>query len=149
MKKYNIIVFLFIICLVNIFLACDNDTANNCSICDNGSMDNNCPTCDNNSNGNNDQIKISTLRVVNNFETIIISVSLVGYEFNSLNITHGNSQTFALAGGMPGGYNNINVIVRYRNSAGSAVRSINKNYNFINGGTTTVTLSGFLIANLE
>ncbi len=82
-----------------------------------------------------------SLKVVNQYESRLIkSVSLVGYEFNNLLITAGNSQTFALDGGMPGGYSNININVSY--GSGSVTRQINSQFNFEDGETTTITLKG-------
>jgi len=84
--------------------------------------------------------KNTSLKVVNQTSGKITSVSLVGYDFNSLSISTGQSQTFSLDNGMPGGYENINVSVTcsftYYN------RWINNTFNFNKGGTTTITLSG-------
>lgn len=79
------------------------------------------------------------LKVVNQYEGRYISnVSLVGYEFSSLNITYENSQTFNLDNGMPAGYDNINIQVTYR--SGTATWYTNKSFNLKNGATTTITL---------
>ena len=79
-----------------------------------------------------------SLKVVNppvsGYARAITSVVLVGYEFLNLNITPGNSQTFILKNGMPGGYNNINVTVGYY------PYFISNKFNFSNGKTTTITL---------
>lgn len=88
-------------------------------------------TCDNGDNN-----KYPSLKVVNQYQgRSILSVRLVGYEFNNLLISPGNSQTFTLMQGMPGGYNNINVTVNYGGS-------ISNKFNFNNGKTTTITLKG-------
>jgi len=65
----------------------------------------------------------------------------VGYEFNNLNITSGNSQTFALDSGMQGGYENINIIVIYGDPY-SPSNSISTRVNFYKGKTRTITLEG-------
>ncbi len=93
-------------------------------------------TCD---SGENYPSLYPSLKVVNQFVgRSIKSVSLVGYNFNSLLITAGNSQLFALDGGMPGGYEDINVTVLY----GSAFANWNASntFDFNDGETTTITL---------
>ncbi|WP_406672469.1 hypothetical protein [Natronospira sp.] len=84
-----------------------------------------------------------TLKIVNQVtdNRYISSVELVGYEFNNLNITSDNSQTFALDSGMPGGYENINIIVSYRTST-TPTNSRNTTVNFKYGEITTITLKG-------
>jgi hypothetical protein len=54
----------------------------------------------------------------------ITSVSLVGYDFNSLSLIGGESQTFTLSDGMYGGYNDINVNVGFRYGSRSWSNSI-------------------------
>jgi hypothetical protein len=79
------------------------------------------------------------MRVLNNYENrAIISVSLVGYSFGSLSIETGESQTFHLWGGMPGGYENINVIVSYR---GGVTRQTSNKFDFEDGQITEMTLT--------
>lgn len=72
----------------------------------------------------------------------IIGVSLVGYKFNNLDIKpKGDSQTFTLDKGMPGGYENINVTVSYiRYSGIIGYASIKVDFN--KGETTTIHLTG-------
>lgn len=62
-----------------------------------------------NINGNSNSYPM--LKVINNYSERIVSVSLVGYSFESLYIGNGQSQTFYLTNGMPAGYRNINVRV--------------------------------------
>ena len=71
----------------------------------------------------------------------ITAVELIGYDFDNLNIEIGESQTFVLDQGMPGGYDNINVVVRHRraNQIGSASTI---SVDFQNDVTKTVTLKG-------
>jgi hypothetical protein len=96
-------------------------------------------SCDNgNGNGNGNSYSYPSLKLVNQSSGgPITSVKFVGYEFNNLNITAGNSQTFALMNGMLGGYNNINIVIIYDSG-----HYLNKNFSFLNGNTTTVTLKG-------
>ena len=88
--------------------------------------------------------KYPSLKVVNqNDESekiTISSVVLVGYEFNNLSIAKGNSQSFTLTEGMPAGYNDINVVVKYY--AVGQNRSSSIKINFTNGQTSSVTLRG-------
>ena len=69
-------------------------------------------------------------------------VSLVGYEFDNLNISpNGDSQTFTLNAGMPGGFEDINievVYIRYSGVFGTASIEVD----FEIGQTTTITLTG-------
>jgi len=78
-----------------------------------------------------------SLKIVNGSDySTIKSVSLVGYDFQTLNITKGSSQTFVLDKGMPGGYNNIKVTVYASPYYPSGTA------NFTDGATTTLTLKG-------
>ena len=86
--------------------------------------------------GNSPDPNYPILRVVNlHALNPITSVSLVGYEFNHLRLYRGQSQTFILDRGMPGGYNNININIR-------AVQNFNARVNFAHGMTTVITLRG-------
>jgi len=95
---------------------------------------------------NNQPVEVyPSLKLVNELKESwrpIVEVSLVGYEFNSLNIEpNGGSQTFTLDKGMPAGYENINVKVRYKQaSTYIATRSII--INLKKGNTTKITLKG-------
>lgn len=84
-----------------------------------------------------------TLRVVNDLDDYyyITSVKLVGYEFESLKIHGGESQTLELKNGMPGGLDDVNVIVSYRSSPYSLWRA-NASIDFNEAGSTTITLKG-------
>lgn len=84
------------------------------------------------------ELEFPSMKIINNSESASIKeVSLVGYSFNNLDINYNETQTFILDKGMPGGYININVIVRYD----SIHMPIQKKYNFANGLTTTITVS--------
>ena len=86
------------------------------------------------------------LKVVNAIaeSKYIKSVALVGYEFANLYITDGSSQVFSLDKGMPGGYTNINVVVRY--GLTTTTWTVQNTFDFSDGITTTVTLKD---SNLE
>jgi len=86
-----------------------------------------------------------TLKVTNDLEDdwrSITAVSLVGYTFDNLDIQpFGDSQSFILDEGMSGGYENINVTVRYIRYTGvSASRSLK--IDFFDGETTSIKLTG-------
>jgi len=74
----------------------------------------------------------------------ITAVRLVNYEFNSLEIDVGDSQTFTLDDGMPGGYSDINIIVSYRRAGNQYSMNIEKD--FTDGETTTVRMKGCISA---
>lgn len=82
------------------------------------------------------------LKVVNavNDTSPIINVELVGYEFSNLNIIPGTSQTFVLDNGMPGGYDDINIVVTYQEPGTRGYPTIKVDFN--DDETTTVTLKG-------
>lgn len=71
---------------------------------------------------------------------LINAVTIVGYDFNSLSLAKGDSQTFLLDNGMPGGYEDININV--------LLSGVNKRIkvNFKNGETTKVTMKGCISA---
>ena len=83
------------------------------------------------------------LRLVNENtnDAIVTSVRLLGYEFENLNIDVGESQMFTLENGMPGGYDDINVIVGWKRSAWQS-GSVNAAFDFGNGDITTITFEG-------
>jgi hypothetical protein len=87
--------------------------------------------------------KYPSLKIVNavSDNNYISSVSLVGYDFNYLNIASGNSQTFTLENGMPGGYKSINVTISIRVFM-TPIGSLSKTVNFNDGDTTIITLKG-------
>jgi len=74
----------------------------------------------------------------------ITAVRLVNYEFNNLEIDEGDTQTFTLDDGMPGGYDNINVIVNYRRA--NRPFSLNIDKDFVDGDTTIVRMKGCISA---
>lgn len=70
----------------------------------------------------------------------IKAVEMVGYTFNLLEIDKGESQTFTLDNGMPGGYSDINLIVRYGPTG--AIWYASKKVDFSDGQVTTVSMKG-------
>lgn len=91
---------------------------------------------------NDDEVKeYPLLKIINQNteERDIVSVKLVGYDFDNLSIDKNNSQTFILDSGMSGGYEDINVTVRLTGPQ-IIIRSIK--VNFKDGYTTSITSKG-------
>ncbi len=72
----------------------------------------------------------------------IISVKLVGYDFDNLSIDKNNSQTFILDNGMSGGYEDINVTIRM---AGPQIIIRSIKVDFKEGYTTSITSKGCIV----
>lgn len=64
----------------------------------------------------------------------------MGYSFTSIEISEGESQTFQFNDGMPGGYENISISVRYGPPASLWGQSTS--VNFTDCESTTVSLTG-------
>ena len=81
----------------------------------------------------------TTLTINNQNDIISVrKVSLVGYEFEDIEIDFGEMRSFTLDDGLNGGYNNVNINVRYYCGARHWSESISKN--FTQGENTTVTI---------
>jgi hypothetical protein len=70
----------------------------------------------------------------------IYAVDLPGYDFEALTIPIGDSQTFILDEGMPEGYEEIDVIIRFGTIGFDHSQSVA--VNFENGKTSKITLKG-------
>tara|TARA_Y100000996_G_C22149850_1_gene489974 strand:- start:63 stop:440 length:378 start_codon:yes stop_codon:yes gene_type:complete len=80
-----------------------------------------------------------TLTISNQYDNISVrTVSLVGYEFEDIEIDFGQARTFTLDDGINGGYDNVNINVRYYCGARHWTKSVSKN--FVEGENTTITL---------
>jgi hypothetical protein len=125
MKKWKNCIFFVMFIVLIVIPSCDNEN----NECNNETH--------NEENNNGDNISnYPLLKVVNEHSNIRInSVLLVGYEFRNISITNGNSQTFSLSNGMPGGFNDIIVSV-------GGWGTYSTRANFTNGRTTTVILRG-------
>lgn len=77
----------------------------------------------------------------NTNEEVVTSVRLLGYEFDNLSIEIGESQTFILDNGMPGGFDDINVITSWSRSVWQS-GSVNEEFDFNDGDVTTITFKG-------
>jgi len=84
-----------------------------------------------------------SLMVVNESteNSLITSVSLVGYTLGSLSIEPGSSQTFVLDKGMSGGYEDININVRFR-AQNTSYGTESISVSFSEGKTKTIKLKG-------
>lgn len=84
-----------------------------------------------------------TLTIVNqnNNEAYLTSVRLLNYDFTNLNIEIGDSQTFRLDAGMPGGHENINIIVAWSRSIYQG-GTVNSSFDFVDGENTTIIFDG-------
>jgi hypothetical protein len=102
-------------------------------------------SCNKDSNCTAPEDNYPSLKITNDLKDYwraITTVSLVGYHFNDLDIEPlGDSQLFLLDKGMPGGYENINVTVYYRSYPGT-ISSRSLKVNFVDGETTSLTLTG-------
>jgi len=82
---------------------------------------------------------VTSLTISNQNDIISVrTVSLVGYEFEDINIDYGQARTFTLDNGINGGYDNVNVNVRFY--CGSRHWTVSVSKDFIQNENTTVTL---------
>jgi len=136
MRKWNLFFFLTVFLIITMVSSCDNNHENNNQECNNSGDSG--ETGGNNTDNSYPKLTMVNLHAISS----VVSVSIVGYEFRSLNIARGNNQTFSLMQGMPGGYTDINITVGFRSHPASSVLYVSRNINFFNGKTTTVTLRG-------
>jgi len=81
----------------------------------------------------------TSLTIFNQYDDISIrEVSLVGYEFPDLSIDYGESEIFTLDNGINGGYDNVNVNVKFYCGARNWTGSVSKN--FIQNEENIITL---------
>ena len=81
----------------------------------------------------------STLTIVNDrVDESITRVSLVGYDFDNINIRYGKEKTFNLKDGINGGYDDVNVTFETE-GYGDAYR-ISKSFIFWEDNNTRITL---------
>lgn len=86
-----------------------------------------------------EEIPVTSLTISNQNDIItIIEVSLVGYEFEDISIDYGQARTFALNNGINGGYDDVNINVKFSCGARNWTGSVSKD--FIQNQNTTVTL---------
>lgn len=83
------------------------------------------------------------LQIINKAQVTITAVSLEGYQFSELSIKQNQSIVFELKDGMPGGYKNVTVSVRYRpyRVSNRPVPPILANLDFADGKTTTLEIN--------
>ena len=122
MKK---LFYLMIVCLF--FVACNNNTNT---------------TTETGNNTDKNAVSYPYLNVENAISgtsSVVMAVSLVNYDFTPLGIKGGQSQTFVLDRGMPGGYDNILISITF-GVPGQAQRYYRIYKSFQNGTTTIVRI---------
>ena len=82
------------------------------------------------------------LKIVNQGQITILKVVLEGYEFSDLNLKQNQSIILDLDKGMPGGYKDVTVSIRYRpyKVTNSAIPPILTKLNFADGKITQLTI---------
>ena len=81
----------------------------------------------------------TTMTIVNDrVDESITRVSLVGYDFSSINIQFGQSKKFVLEDGINGGYDDVNV--NFETLCYGTRYGISKSFIFWEGNNTTITL---------
>ncbi len=101
-------------------------------------------SCSNNSdiNKTKETDNFPKLQIINNAQITILNVVLEGYEFSDLNLKQTQSIILDLNNGMPGGYKDVQVSVRYRpyRVTNSAIPPILTKLDFADGEITTLTI---------
>ena len=86
-----------------------------------------------------EEAPVTSLTISNQNDIISIrEVTLVGYEFKDIEIDFGQARTFTLDDGINGGYDNVNINVRYYCGARYWNGSVSKN--FTEEENTTITV---------
>ncbi len=86
--------------------------------------------------------EFNTTMTISNYKVdeSITRVSLVGYDFSSLNIRYGESKKFKFNEGINGGYTDVNVDFEV-NCIGAGTFGVSKKVVFLEGGNTTIALN--------
>ena len=82
------------------------------------------------------------LQIINKGQITILKVVLEGYEFSDLNLKQNQSVILDLNKGMPGGYKDVQISIRYRpyKVTNSPIPPILTKLNFADGEITTLTI---------
>ena len=82
------------------------------------------------------------LQIINKGQITILKVVLEGYEFSDLNLKQNQSVILDLNNGMPGGYKDVQISIRYRpyKVTNSPIPPILTKLNFADGEITTLTI---------
>ena len=82
------------------------------------------------------------LKIINTSQITITSVSLEGYQFSNLSLKQNQSMVFELKDGMPAGYKDVRVSVRYRPYivTNSPIPPIVSKLDFADGVTTSLEI---------
>ena len=87
------------------------------------------------------------LEIINKGQITITSVSLEGYKFSNLSLKQNQSMIFELKDGMPSGYKNVKVSIRYRpyRVSNAPIPPIIRNLDFADGVTTSLEIRYYLL----
>ena len=82
------------------------------------------------------------LQIINKGQITILKVVLEGYEFSDLNLKQNQSIILDLNNGMPGGYKDVQISIRYRpyKVSNSPIPPILTKLDFADGEITTLTI---------
>ena len=83
------------------------------------------------------------LEIINKGQLTITSVSLEGYNFSNLSLKQNKSIIFELKDGMPAGYKNVRISIRYRpyKVINNPVQPIITHLDFADGETSQFTIT--------
>ena len=93
-------------------------------------------SCEFDENGEPPKLKVTNTTSCGHLHT----VSLVGYQFESLYINKDESKTFTLTDGIPAGLEDVNVYVLGSNSSGTKGLGDNITVDFVAGQTTSIKM---------
>lgn len=82
------------------------------------------------------------LEIINKSQITILKVVLEGYEFSDLNLKQNQSIVLELKDGMPAGYKDVRVSIRYRpyRVSNSPIPPLLAKFNFADGVTTSLEI---------
>ena len=147
MKKIISINILFIILCFSLIGCNHNPDSNNStdsteSTTTTESTDNQEQTTESTDNQEQTTDNFPKLKIVNKGQITILKVVLEGYEFSDLNLKQNQSIILDLNNGMPGGYKDVQISIRYRpyKVSNSPIPPILTKLDFADGKTTTLTI---------
>lgn len=125
MKKSFLISFLVLIFSFSIISCSNNSDVNNLS-----------------SSNNNNYPK---LQIINKSQITILKVVLEGYDFSDLNLKQNQSIVLELKDGMPAGYKDVTVSIRYRpyRVSNSPIPPILTRLDFADGAITSLEIKNY------
>lgn len=86
------------------------------------------------------------LKIINSSQITITAIYLEGYTFSDLNLKQNQSMIFELKDGMPAGYKDVTVSVRYRpyRVTNSAIPPLLTKLDFADGTTTSLEIKVYI-----